>query len=183
MPEIRFLKSILFKSILLKYIAVAALPLAVLLFQPAVNFTVLTFGERVLLETRPVDPRDFLRGDYVILDYVIADFPDELFSEEDFSEEEIYGENHRETTVYVTLTLDGKGVASVSKASFSRPKEGLYLQGWRKWRGVDYGLGVYYVPEGAGRGIEETMNDPKAKVLADVRVLRGRGVIKGLIVK
>jgi uncharacterized membrane-anchored protein len=45
---------------------------------------------------------------------------------------------------------------------------------------VDYGLGVYYVPEGTGREIEDALRDSKVKVLADVRILRGRGVIKKL---
>ncbi|MDR1621331.1 MAG: GDYXXLXY domain-containing protein [Synergistaceae bacterium] len=172
MTEIRF-----FRSTLFKYIAIAVLPLAVLLFQPAASFTVLTFGVRALLETRPVDPRDFLRGDYVTLDYVIADVPDELFSQEDAGE--IWGDDRR-SPVYVTLALDDKGIASVSGASFSRPAAGLYIQGRRNWRGMDYGLGVYYVPEGTGLELENALREPNVKVLADVRILRGRGVIKKL---
>ena len=33
---------------------------------------VLREGSEVLLQTRPVDPRDFLRGDYVVLNYQIS---------------------------------------------------------------------------------------------------------------
>jgi uncharacterized membrane-anchored protein len=137
----------------------------------------LAFGVRVLLETRPVDPRDFLRGDYVTLDYVISDVHDKFSPGEDFPEEK-----KQQNIVYVTLLLDDKGVASVSGASFSRPREGLYLQGWldKRAQWVDYGLGVYYVPEGTGRELEDMLRDPNAKVLADVRVFRGRGVIKKL---
>ena len=40
----------------------------------------LASGTLVLLETRPVDPRDLLRGDYVILNYKISDVPLALFS-------------------------------------------------------------------------------------------------------
>jgi uncharacterized membrane-anchored protein len=54
----------------------------------------------------------------------------------------------------------------------------------RRWRGtatVDYGLGVYYVPEGTGRELEEAISE--SSVFADVRVLMGRGVIKKLEIK
>ncbi len=34
----------------------------------------------MLLETRPVDPRDLLRGDYLTLNYKISDVPLDLFT-------------------------------------------------------------------------------------------------------
>ena len=36
---------------------------------------VLREGTEVTLQTRPVDPRDFLRGDYVVLNYEITNLP------------------------------------------------------------------------------------------------------------
>ena len=36
---------------------------------------VLRHGSEVTLQTRPVDPRDFLRGDYVVLNYEISNVP------------------------------------------------------------------------------------------------------------
>ena len=36
---------------------------------------VLRQGSEVTLQTRPVDPRDFLRGDYVVLNYEITNLP------------------------------------------------------------------------------------------------------------
>ncbi len=51
------------------------------LFQTAIlvqmvwsQITLLTSPTEVVLQTTPVDPRDFFRGDYVILDYKIASF-------------------------------------------------------------------------------------------------------------
>jgi uncharacterized membrane-anchored protein len=176
MTELRF-----FKSTIAKYIVIAALPLGVLLFQPAVNFTVLALGERVLLETLPVDPRDFLRGDYVRLGYEISRIPED-FPDAD-KQERYYGSGgHR---VYAELVLDDDGVASLSRVLLERPSGGLYLEGviddtWSP--SIDYGLGVYYVPEGTGRALEKAISD-SGRVLADVRILGGRGVIKELIVK
>jgi uncharacterized membrane-anchored protein len=168
------------KSLALKYIAIAVLPLGVLLWQPAVNFTALTLGERVLLRTRPLDPRDFLRGDYVTLDYDISNIPEELMPEEVLPDEEFEGVFQRD--LYVTLKLDEDGIGSVSGVSLARPSGGLYLEGNLYWRwgsyNVRYGLGVYYVPEGTGREIEDAVR--KGDVLADVRIFRGRGVLKNL---
>jgi uncharacterized membrane-anchored protein len=160
----------------LKYVIVALLPLGILVSQPVAYFTILSFGEPVLLETRPVDPRDFLRGDYVELDYSISSLPDELMPEG-------WQENERSKTIYVTLVKNRLGVGSIGRISFSPPSGELYLRGsfLSRWRGdltCDYGLGVCFVPEGEGVELERKVRE--AKVLADVRVLWGRGVIKGL---
>src|SRR5947209_5881543 len=41
---------------------------------------VLRVGKTVMLETERVDPRDLLRGDYLILNYKISNVPTNLFS-------------------------------------------------------------------------------------------------------
>lgn len=164
---------------LAKYLAIAFLPTLLLLHVPIVNFAVLALGERVLLETEPVDPRDLLRGDYVELDYRISNIPKNLVPE---SFGEVTRKGH---TAYVVLQKDAQGVAEVVGVS-PEPSGGLYLKGtlrtgWGSGYTCDYGLGVYYVPEGTGRALEEAIRE--ASVFADVRVLRGRGVIKTLEVK
>jgi uncharacterized membrane-anchored protein len=166
----------LFKFTFAKYAAIAVLPLAVLLSRPAINCAVLAFGERALLETMPVDPRDFLRGDYVTLDYEISRIPDGIFqAEEPFS----LWKNERDRHFFVILKIDAAGVATVAGASAERPREGIYLKGRFSWNSlVDYGLGAYYVPEGTGGYIEDKIRD--SRVFADVRILRGRAVIKNL---
>jgi uncharacterized membrane-anchored protein len=159
----------------LKYAAIAILPTLALLYAPISNYSILAFGRKALLETLPVDPTDFLRGDYVELDYEISDigsFIPRKESQKDYDAEE--GE------IYVSLILNADGIASVSGVSSERPS-GLYLKGrvsrWNR-SSCDYGLGVYYIPEGTGRELEDAVKD--RKVLADVRIFRGRGVIKGL---
>jgi uncharacterized membrane-anchored protein len=165
----------LFERGCLKYAAIAILPTLALLYAPISNYSVLAFGQKALLETLPVDPTDFLRGDYVELDYEISDigrFIHREGSQKDYDAED--------SEIYVSLTLDDDGIASVSGVSAERPS-GLYLKGrvsgWNK-NSCDYGLGVYYIPEGTGRELEDAVKD--RKVLADVRIFRGRGVIKGL---
>lgn len=167
-----------FKRIEYKYIAIALLPLFALLYRPMANAVILSYGESVLLETMPVDPRDILRGDYVRLSYRIstidpAEMPGVL----------AVGDSDLDRDVYVVLRKDVSGVGHVSEVSPTRPPGGLYLKArmtrrFRKAFSFDYGLGAYYVPEGTGRELEKAVRDNSA--LADVRVLRGRGVIKKL---
>ena len=163
------------ESLTAKYLAIAVLPLLVLLYTPMSNYVVLHFGEKVLLETRPIDPRDILRGDYVRLEYEIQDIPEEMIPEEfEYS-------NRDSDVVYISLVRDREGIASVLGVSMGRPSGGTYLKANLRpyWRNrADYNLGVYYVPEGTGRALEDAIRDNR--VLADVRVLRGRGVIKKL---
>ncbi|MDR1021651.1 MAG: GDYXXLXY domain-containing protein [Synergistaceae bacterium] len=170
------------KQTWVKYAAVAILPALALFYAPIVNYSVLLFGQKVLLETLPVDPTDFLRGDYVTLDYAIADI-EPFITWEDDDDDDDYDKRRRGREVYVSLALDGDGIASVSAVSEERPS-GLYLKGRAKRRfwgsrvDCDYGLGAYYIPEGTGRELEDAIDDKR--VLADVRILRGRGVIKKL---
>lgn len=176
----------LFKNIPVKYAAIAVLPLFALLWIPIVNFTVLYAGESVLLETMPIDPTDFLRGDYVILDYKISDVPDDLIPP-DIDMEKGYRRNfdNREV-IYATLDKDTGGVGHLKGVSATRPDGGLYLKGSFNSRWSYYsmnlrydGIEAYYVPEGTGREIERKIND--STVLVDVRVLRGHAAINGLV--
>jgi uncharacterized membrane-anchored protein len=167
------------ENIPVRYAAIAALPLFILLWTPIVNFTALFAGESVLLETRPVDPTDFLRGDYVILSYEISDIPDDLVPPE-ISDGRGFSDKR---TVYVSLEKDSDGIGRLKGVSASRPGGGLYLKGslggyWNSSIAYD-GINAYYVPEGTGRDIERRIND--SDVLVDLRVLRGHAVIKGLV--
>lgn len=126
-------------------------------------------GTSVLLETRPVDPRDLLRGDYVILRYGIEELPRELLEVPEVPEPAVG------VPVFVTLTpKDRFHVAS--KVSFSAPRDpaGPVIQGrlvsseWRVGRDnflrVDYGIGRYYVREGTG--------EPRGKLTVEVALGR-----------
>jgi uncharacterized membrane-anchored protein len=159
---------------LVKYAAIAALPMLALLWVPIVNFTVLYAGESVLLETLPVDPTDFLRGDYVILRYKIEDIPDGLIPDMDVGRRE-------KRDVYVTLRKDSDGVGHVEDVPTERPGGKLYLKGKiNRYSTIQYdGINAYYVPEGTGRELERRIND--SDVLVDLRVLRGHAAINGLV--
>ncbi|MFM2400403.1 MAG: hypothetical protein RL341_2560 [Pseudomonadota bacterium] len=118
-------------------------------------------GPAVLLETRPVDPRDLLRGDYVILNYAISSI------ERSNIRGAVPADTHGKP-VYVVLK-QGERFHALAYASFEKPalQAGEVMlkgrAGQARWQrgpenqpedqrpiGVDYGLERFYVAEGTG---------------------------------
>jgi uncharacterized membrane-anchored protein len=140
----------------------------------------LRVGQIILLETRPVDPRDLLRGDYVILNYKISDVSHTLFTPA------LTNDLAPGTTVYVTLEPRGQFHEAVA-ASTAKPTptgQRVVLKGrvqtW--WFGpqqgtarVAYGLERFYVREGTG--------NPTGKLIVQVAVPKsGQAQIKQVFV-
>jgi uncharacterized membrane-anchored protein len=105
----------------------------------------------------------------------------ENFDDSDFDNMNFDSQNRQRQgiKIYVALRKDEKGVASVTGATLS-PPQGLYIEGTWNYREqrCDYGLGVYYIPEGTGYELERKIEN--STVYADVRLLWGRGVISKL---
>jgi uncharacterized membrane-anchored protein len=78
-------------------------------------------GERILLKTAPVDPRDIFRGDYVNLGYEISTLDlGALGTKESFKPNE---------KVYIILEKNPDGVFSAKSISKELPKGGKFIQG------------------------------------------------------
>jgi len=123
---------------------------------------ILRNGAEIVLEVRPVDPRDLLRGDYVTISYNISALPRELFggaAQEDYS---------GPYPVFVRLKADDSGIWQPVSAGFDAPPASPPAPGEIDLRGtatyfppgeapvpVDYGIERFYLPEGQGRPIEE----------------------------
>lgn len=157
------------------FIAVLVLQAAWILGTTVVQERGLTSGTLVLLETRPVDPRDLLRGDYVTLNYKISDVPLSAFSSTNVPPPG--------TTVYVALEPRGDyyEVASASMQPIAAAPGQVILRGttqawWNQSSAhVAYGLERYYVREGAG--------NPRGKVTVQAAVPKsGRAQIKNVFV-
>lgn len=145
----------------------------------------LRHGTVVRLETVPVDPRDLLRGDYVILSYRISSLRRDLFVTA------VTNNLPAGTPVYVTLKKSGEFYEAV-RASLEAGEStamqpvllGKVTYGWWPDSGnrnanetvrVEYGLERYYVREGTG--------GPRGKLTVDVSVPpSGHGVIKQVYV-
>ncbi|WP_170984571.1 GDYXXLXY domain-containing protein [Rhodoligotrophos defluvii] len=143
-------------------------------------------GTEVRLAVVPVDPRDFLRGDYVILSYDISRLKTaQLGGDRDFTVgDPIYvalapdGQTWHATAIYHTYPKDVAG--PVLRGRITSASQTPNCTGPSCWEyGVDYGLEKFFVPEGAGRALEELRNDQR--LTADVAVGKdGASVIKRL---
>ncbi len=135
-------------------------------------------GKTVLLETVPVDPRDFLRGDYVILRYKIST----LDLQQIQSEKSYYGRGQR---VYVRL--EPKEIFwEAASVRIKKPvsDNGVYIKAkvkycYNKKLELNYGIESYFVPEGEGKDIEKNVRRNKSSVEVEVLVdTSGNAIIK-----
>jgi uncharacterized membrane-anchored protein len=134
-------------------ILVLALQSAWILGTTFVQERALAVGKVILLETQRVDPRDLLRGDYLILNYKISDVPANLFSPP-LPKELPFG-----TRVWAVLAPGTNQFHEVTRAStneFAAAPGEIILRGTSAWQGgtnvihIEYGLERYYVGEGTG---------------------------------
>ena len=171
-------------------IVAAALQTAVLGYMVESRASILRSGADIKLKTLPVDPRDLLRGDYVILSYPISTIPGSIVTGE------VPKVNGRERLT-VRLKPGADGLWTATEASFGAlpAQEGsvvlrtLPFDYYSVTDGVppetlfvSYGLERYYVPEGEGKVLEEARNQEELEVEARVSV-DGTPQIARLILK
>ncbi len=135
-------------------ILVLAMQTAWLLGTVVVQERALAHGRVITLETRPVNPRDMLRGDYLRLNYKISDVPTNLFSPP------VKTNLPQGTEIFVALAPGTNQFYEIVKAGTNEftPSPGeVLLKGKSTWWWnatnsihVEYGLERYYVAEGTG---------------------------------
>lgn len=178
----RIPKSVLFGAA----VAVQVALLAVMVFD---RVQILRDGAEVKLATRPLDPRDLLRGDYVVLGYDISQVPAGEFRYK--------RSDARNRTVYVKLALSHDGFydavsVHADRVAVNSPEvliRGRILYGvncgptgdsFCDRLQISYDLEKYFVPEGEGRKLEDARNQRKLTVVAAV-LPSGRAAIKRLL--
>lgn len=145
---------------------------------------ILRYGREIVLLTEPVDPRDLLRGDYVILGYAISQIASPL----------IQGQKPNATgaiAVYVAM-IKGTGTDWVfARASWQpildQKSEEIILTGMTSAYfapnndpvSLTYGIERYYVPEGQGKDIERGQAEQAVRVTLGV-TNAGKAQIKSL---
>jgi len=156
-------------------IAMALIQTLVLGYMIESRASILRNGAELVLKTVPVDPRDLLRGDYVILAYDISTI----------QPEKITGEMPKESgeaRLSVRLARQADGFWGVDEASFeplpankesvvatTQPFYHYFAAGDAQGPlNVDYGIERYYVPEGEGRVLETARNASALSVTARV---------------
>ena len=99
----------------------------------------------IRLQTKPVDPRDLLRGDYMILNYAISSWTPPVASGEMLNGE-----------VFVMLKPEGvyQVIDAVLSAEPGPDDKRLWVRAtsWRRSESLrlDYGIERFFVPEGRG---------------------------------
>src|SRR5262249_12867395 len=160
--------------------------IAVMVFDRA---RILREGTEVMLQTRPVDPRDFLRGDYVVLSYDISSLPAGGLQGKPAPGGGAPG--HVELAakgdgVYEARAVDDKPMA-VSGSEVMIEGHVVYgtgcggiLNNFCERLTIGYGIEQFFVPEGEGRELEKARNEGKVAVVAAV-TRTGRAAIKRLL--
>lgn len=130
----------------------------------------LMIGERIILDVKPIDPRDFFRGEYVILNYGFNSLPPD--QEEKATSPWNRSNRHDDEAVYVPLQKDADGIHwTGTTATLTRPTGTKYLRGrvtadYRQ--PLKFGIEAYYVQEGRGRELE--MLQREGKLNAEIAV-------------
>lgn len=140
------------------YLAVAAQALFLLAMVGIHLFTLQT-GERILLKTVPVDPRDLFRGDYVRLNYEI--------SELDAKKLAPAGASFKRGDAVWVLLQRGERYWQAVRVSTEPPTAGpgqvavrARVRYYVVALGVSYGIETFFVPEGQGRELENRVGRP-----------------------
>ncbi|MBB3440321.1 GDYXXLXY domain-containing protein [Rhizobium sp. BK379] len=148
--------------------------------------SILASGTEVLLKTAPVDPRDFLRGDYVVLNYDISSVPVSTVTGGIPAEA-------GEQTLWVRLKRQPDGFWGIVESSFAELPAASdtvvlrslpfysYGPGSGETIRVEYGIERYYVPEGEGKPLEEARNEGVVSIAASVSS-SGAAQIRSLVV-
>lgn len=167
--------------------AAILLQCAILVLMVIDRVQILREGREVTLQTRPVDPRDLLRGDYVVLGYDISQLPAGALAGQPTAE--------RNPVMFVKLAPDANGLyqaVSVHAEPVAVAAPEVLIRG-RIVRScgstsrtfcdklqIRYGLESYFVPEGEGKTLEQARNQQKLRVVAAV-LPSGRAAIKRLL--
>jgi uncharacterized membrane-anchored protein len=170
------------------FAAAALIQIGLIGLMVADRIRILRSGTDVLLQTRPVDPRDFLRGDYVSLAYDISTVPAGALKDQPAARDG--------RTVFVKLAPGSDGfyrALSVSDKPVPVSSPEVLIRGRVEGTSncnqgtgcedlrIDYGIGEYFVPEGEGGAIEQARNKGTVAVVAAVTP-SGRAAIKRLLV-
>ena len=152
---------------------------------------ILREGTEVKLQTRPVDPRDFLRGDYVVLGYDISQLKAGSLKDKPAGSPNPLvfvklAPNRDGIYEAVSVHADPVAVASPEVLIRGRVRYGascgnksgtpVFCEDLR----VRYNLESYFVPEGEGKKLEEARNVGKVTIVAAVTP-SGRAAIKRLL--
>jgi len=121
-------------------------------------------SDRVRFNVVPIDPRDMMRGEYIILGYEFSRLPNDDSMLDDkmksYKNQSLTGDV-KNPMVYVTLKFNVKD--DIHKGIFfssSPPTSGRYIKGKLKaYNSIEYGIESFYVQEGKGQMYEQAIRE------------------------
>lgn len=141
-------------------------------------------GDIVYIRTRPVDPRDLFRGDYVRLNYEISNLSTKLASTEEIKE--LY---KKEKRAYLIYSKDSRNVLVPEKVLLSKPNDSPFIRAFTKknWNrnniSLRYGIEKYFVQQGKGLVLERGQTLEGIRIPLEMKTIIGQksgiAVIKG----
>lgn len=171
----------------LRLVAIALIHTAILGWMVWDQVELLRHGKEIKLSVVPVDPRDLLRGDYVILRFGISRiYPKNVESDGTFKRGVVIFVGLKETAggLWKAISLNHhlpqvksdivfiKGKVSYASGNFGK---GTQLR-------IKYGIEKYFIPEGEGPGLEKLRTDKVLSIVAAVST-SGQAGIKALLVR
>jgi uncharacterized membrane-anchored protein len=170
--------------------AAALVQLALLALMVGDRVRILRDGTEVSLRAQPVDPRDFLRGDYVTLSYDISQLPAGALAGQNAGTRNPVvfvklAPNHDGLYEAVSVHTDAVPVQSPEVLIRGHVVSGATCGSKIAWfcdkLSIRYNLESYFVPEGEGRKLEKFRNQGNLIVVVAV-ASSGRAAIKRLLV-
>ncbi|PLS19746.1 hypothetical protein CVD28_00135 [Bacillus sp. M6-12] len=165
-----------------------SIPMVALVGMTISPLLTITTGKEIKLETKPVDPRDLFRGDYVTLSYQAEEVHESKLDnavKDYFLEQNASSYRDEPLVVYSVLKENKNGIYEVDKVVTEKPKTGVFLEGemdylWIKsdeeireyaesekdfesikanqTADIYYELDKFFVPENTGKELEDAIN-------------------------
>ncbi|MBO6640514.1 MAG: GDYXXLXY domain-containing protein [Roseitalea sp.] len=166
-------------------IAATAVLCAILAWMIESRAQILREGTEIVLKSEPVDPRDLLRGRYVVLTYPARQITGEMLT--DLTAGMGARDRGRDVPVYVTFEPGPDGHHRPVSASLAKPDEGIvlrgiapYLDGRTQTLFLDYGIGRFYTNEHRAPELEARMRAGELTEIVIAVGADGTGQIKAL---
>ncbi len=178
-----------------RVIIAGLIPMIILISMTIIPLYTIFYGEEILLETIPYDPRDIFRGDYVTLSYKIDEVSIEKFPE--VLRDEEAQEEYLRKDIYAVLKKKGD-FYTVDYMTYKEPKDKVYLTSKityfypfmenridedeidRKIH-MNYNLDKYFVPENTGKELEDMSR--KGELVARIKVYNGYAILTEIFPK
>ena len=164
-----------------------SLPVLILLGMCVMPLYTLLTGEEMILQTKPLDPSDVFRGDYVSLRFEAEEVPINLVDKEVATRLQKQG---GEFTVYVRMEKKN-GVHTPINVTLSKPNKGEFLNGTISYIDKDnqgqeiafirYDVDNYYLEDNTGTKWENA--SAKGEILAKLKVNNGYAILTDISTK